>query len=148
MDIGAQAHEKQELPGHPWNQNGGRVTGTKEGCGEVSVPEAFPSSPTVGTSCWRSYLLGDPISQGLCSVLRIRWLRTEHNTDKQETDCFAANIPQQISKNRGASFGSCLTLKSLDKSGRWKEFQSTQKLLCLRHDLTMLGIWAPTSNHS
>ena len=37
-------------------------------------------------------------------------------------DIFAANIPQQISKDGEASFGNRFTEKSLDKSGRWKEF--------------------------
>lgn len=55
--------------------------------------------------------------------LRRRLLRRrECKTDKWETDIFSANIPQQISKDGEASFGNCFTEKSLDKSGRWKEF--------------------------
>lgn len=53
---------------------------------------------------------------------RGRLRRRECKTDKQETDIFAANIPQQISKDGEASFGNRFTEKSLDKSGRWKEF--------------------------
>lgn len=55
-------------------------------------------------------------------MLRRGRLRRECKTDKQETDIFAADIPQQISKDREASFGNHFTEKSLDKSGRWKEF--------------------------